>query len=331
MASLSVQPNQNAKLTLSNYRVAQSPNGGWNYFFNDKPITREAYAAGSGLSARADPSVLAAEAVGAPSNPNNNAPTYANKSNDIAAQLAYLNAEDTKNSAGTAAINTSLGRLNGTYDAETTANEGDYTTNSQQNQGNLQKNKQTALVNAAQGRQGLSGTLASLGALNGSGIDLMNRAVTNGANEDLAGAAENYSTNQGALDTSIGTYRQQDKERRDAAETAAADARTNLANSIAQERAGMYSKLADDYSSQGDSANAKLYADKIIGLAPQIAATSIPTTSLAPQTAAYTPTSLANYMAGANSTQVTTAPSNGAGGTPGLIAAPTKKRVLQPA
>lgn len=311
---------------LGNYAVTPSADGGWNYSFNGNPITREAYIAAGG-NAPADP-VKAAVQTPAPTNPTGAAgTTYADKSNDIAAQNAYLGAEDTKVSTGVAAIDKSLASLNGNYDTEAAANEGNYKTNSDQNTNNLQVNKQTALVNAAQGRQGLYGTLASLGALNGSGIDEANTAVANGANADLAGAAGNYATNASALDNSIGAFRLQDKERRDQAVQAAADAKTGLANDVAKERASLYSNLVGDYSAEGDNANAKAYTDKITALAPELASTALPSTNLGYTAAAYTPASLSSYLSGANSTQVTATPTNG-NGNPSLIASPTKKKVL---
>lgn len=330
MAGLTVVPSTSG--VLGNYAVTPSADGGWNYTFNGAPITREAYQAAGGV-APADPVKAAAATTqaAAPSNPTGAAaPVKVDKSNDIAAQLAYLGAEDQKTATGTAAIDKSLASLNGGYDTETAANEANYKTNSDQNTNNLQVNKQTALVNAAQGRQGLYGTLASLGALNGSGIDEANIAVANGANADLAGASGNYATNASALDTSIGTYRQQDKERRDQATQAASDAKTNLANDVAKERASLYSNLVGDYSAMGDDDNAKAYTDKITALAPEIASTAIPSTNLAPVAAAYTPATLSSYIAGANSTQVKATPTNG-NGLPSLTAQPIKKKVLQPA
>lgn len=328
MAGLTVVPSTSG--VLGNYAVSPSADGGWNYTFNGNPISREAYQAAGG-TVQADPVKAAAPAAVAPSNPTGaSAPVKVDKSNDIAAQLAYLGAEDQKTTAGTAAIEKSLASLRGNYDTEAAANEGNYKTNADQNMNNLQVNKQTALVNATQGRQGLYGTLASLGALNGSGIDKADTAVANGANADLAGASGNYATNASALDTSIGAFRQQDKQRRDQAEQAAADAKTGLANDVAKERASLYSNLVGDYSAMGDDVNAKAYTDKITALAPEIASTAIPSTNLGYTAAAYTPATLASYIAGADSMQVKSTPTNGSG-LPSLTAQPIKKKVLQPA
>lgn len=268
----------------------------------------------------------------APSNPNGAGaagPAKVDKSNDIALQNAGLGAVDQQTSSGLGAIDTALGRLTGQYDTEAKSNEGNYTGQSNTNQNNLQKNKQTAYVNAAQGRQGLFGTLSSLGALNGSGVDLANRAVQKGANDDLSGAADNYSTNQGQLDTAIGTFRQEDKMRRDNANTAAENARTNVQNEAAKSRMSFFSNLANDYAAMGDSGRAKSYTDEASALYPSLAKTSIPNSNIAYSGAAFTPGTLSDYLAGADSTQVTATPTQAGGGMPGLVAAPTKKKQLQ--
>lgn len=257
------------------------------------------------------------------------APLYEDKSNDIALQLAGLGAVDQQQTAGLGAIDKALSGLIGKYDTETAANEANYTGQSNTNTNNLQKNKQTAYVNAAQGRQGLFGTLASLGALNGDGLYLANRAVQNGANADLSGAADNFSTNKVALDTAIGTYRLQDKSRRDDANIAADNARTNTRNQAAKDRLSFLTNLSNDYTAEGKKAQAKTYADQASALYPTLASTSIPNSNIAYSGAAFTPGTLSDYLAGANSTQVTATPTSGNSGVPGLVAAPVKKK--QPA
>jgi len=246
--------------------------------------------------------------------------TGVNRSNDIAVQNAALGGADTQLSTGLSAVDKALQGLLGKYDTEASSNEENYTDQSNTNQNNLQKNKQTALVNAAQGRQGLFGTLASLGALSGSGIDLANRAVQQGANTDLSGAADTYGENQTGLDTAINTFRTQDKERRDDAQTAAEDAKTNVRNQVAQAKQKAYSALADDYTQEGDTGNASKFAQMAASLFPQIAQTSVPSTNLSYSAAAFTPGTLSDYLSNGN-TQVQAAPTGGdTNGLPTLVA-----------
>lgn len=255
------------------------------------------------------------------------------RSNSIALQTAGLDALGAQTQAGLSAIDQALARLIGQYDTESGANEKLYGDQSTSNQQNLQRNKQTAYVNASQGRQGLFGTLSSLGALSGSGIDLANRAVQRGANEDLTGASDNFSENQSNLDTSIGTFRQEDKRRRSDAEFSAGNAKTNVQGDAAKQRQQFYTQLANDYAQMGDDGNSKKFASLASAEFPNIAKSNVPNANLGYSGAAFTPASLQSYIAGADSTSVQTTPGAGGFDLPGLVASPTKKkqRQLQPA
>lgn len=287
----------------------------------------------SGLSAVAnridDPNPPAPTNVVAPGNSNgtSSAPATADKSNDIALQTSGLGAVDSQSKAGTAAIDAALGQLTGQYDAEAGTNEKSYTDNSNQNQNNLQKDKQTALVNAATGRQGLFGSLSSIGALSGDGITLANEAVQKGANADLSGASDTYGENQSGLDTAIGTFRQEDKERRDNAATAATNAKTNVANDAAKSRMAFLSNISNDYAAEGNAGQAKTYSDQAAALYPTLAATSVPDSNIAYTGAAFTPATLSSYMSGG--TQVSSTPAQSGQNIPGLVATgSTKKKQL---
>lgn len=272
----------------------------------------------------------------APANPNGpgsggggaSAPVLPDKSNDIALQNAGLSAIDTQTNTGLGAVDRALGGLVGQYDTERNTNEKTYTESTNQNTNNLQKNKQTALVNAAEGRRGLNGTLASIGALNGTGITLADRAVQKGANDDLSAADENFAGNKSTLETSIGLFRQEDERRRQDARTAAENAKTNVQNNAAQGKLAAFKALADDYSVMGNAAEAQRYTQMATEILPTIASTSIPSSNLAYTGAAFTPTTLATYLAGGNPTTVSAAPA-APGQRPGLIATtqPKKKQL----
>ena len=277
---LSVVPTKSAP--LSNYAVTPSVDGGWNYTFNGQPITREAYAAAGGI-VQADPSKQTAVVQPGPgdSNGQNSGGTkYEDKSGDIAYQNAGLDSVDAATKTNLAGVQTALDRVSGLYDADAASATGSYDTNSTQNQNNLQKTKATALINAAQGRKGLFGTLAGLGALNGSGIDLANEAVQRGANEDLSTAGDTYATNQSGLDTAIGNFTKENDQRKDDAKNAAGNNRTNIQNDAAKNKQAYYKTLSDDYTKMGDSANAAKFAKMAGDLFPAIAATSLPTTAV---------------------------------------------------
>jgi hypothetical protein len=252
--------------------------------------------------------------------------SYTDKSNDISLQNAGLSAVGDQTTAGLSAVDRALANIMGQYDTESKSNEGTYQTQSDTNQNNLQKSKQSALVNGSQGRQGLFGKLASIGALSGDGIKLANNAVQQGVNEDLSGAADTYGTNQSGLDTAIGTFRQEDKMRRENANNSATDARTGVNNQAAKSRQTFYSNLANDYAAQGDMANARKFTALAAAEYPNVANTSVPSTNLAYTGAAFTPTTLSNYITGANSTQVSTSASPDNYGIPTLVAGNTKRK-----
>lgn len=263
----------------------------------------------SGVAKRvADPNAP----IATPGNPNANAgkgggggggssaPAFADKSNSIALNNAGLGALDGQTSASIDKINSSLATLLGNYSTQTANNKTNYTTNSNENQGQFQAGKQTSLVNAAQGRQGLMGTLASIGALSGDGITQANMAVQNGANEDLNKAGTTFANNQSGLDTAWNTYNQQDKQRQDNANKAAQNDIISAKNAAANTRQTFLTNLANDYQAEGKVAQAKSYTDQAAALYPQIASTNIPASTITPEAAAYTPASLASYLNNSN-------------------------------
>lgn len=283
-------------------------------------------AAISGLRQQADPLAKPTVATTTPAG-GGSGTTFDDRSNDITQQNAGLNTVDTQVSSGQAAVDAALNALRGKYDTESAAEKTSFGQNSDQNRVNLTKNQQTALVNAAQGRQGLNGTLSSLGALNGSGVELATRAVQRGANEDLAGATDNFATNAQALGTADAAFQLQDKERRDQAAADAETAKTKVKSNGLQTRLGYYQNLSNDYAAQGDKANAAKYTGLASSLFPEIAATTVPDAAPTYTPAAYTSPSLASYLNGGN-TQVNVTPPGAAGGIPGLSSSTIKKKAL---
>lgn len=290
-----------------------------------------------GLKQIADPNPPAGPATPAPSNPTGSSGSgggsqFQNKSADIARQNAGLSASDTKTNKGVQAIEDQLSGILGNYDTEKANAEGQYQTNTDTNVSSKLKNDETAMVNAAQGRRGLFGTLASLGALGGTGIELANRAVQQGANEDLSNSEDTYQGNKNSLDTAIGNFRTADKERRDQTTKAAKNAETATRNEGAKEKQDFLVNLSNDYAAQGDTATAKKYADMASALYGDIANTAVPSAGPSYISAAFQAPTL-NNVQGNGATTVSAEPSNG--GLPGLFAnnpfAVNKKKTLAPA
>lgn len=253
------------------------------------------------------------------------APTYPDKSNDIALQMAGLGGIDQQYNSGLAAVQKALDTILGRYSTEAQSNEANYQTQADTNKNNQQRAQQAALIAAAQGRRGLLGVLSSIGALSGSGVLKANQAVQAGANADISGANDTFGENQAGLDTNIATFRNADKMRREDAVTAAEDAKSGVRNQAEAGRQKAYVQLANNYAEMGNMAEAKRYTDMAAALFPAIAQSSIPSTNLAYTPSAFTPTTLANYVGGDGGAQVSTTPAVGTQ-MPGLIATMQPRR-----
>lgn len=240
------------------------------------------------------------------------APVYPDKSNDISLQNAGLGAVGDTEKSGIKSIEDAWGKISGQYDDDLNTANTEYGGQSTENTKNLQVNKQAALETGVQGRQGLFGTLASLGALNGTGIERANQAVERGTNEDLTTAGNTYATNQSSLDSGINAYRQQEKRLRDTAENAKNNNEEQVHNDAAKSRQAYLTNLANDYQDEGNTASAKDYSAQAAALFPSIASTNVPTINLGYSGGAYTAPTLSQYTAKANNTSVRATPATGA-------------------
>lgn len=249
---------------------------------------------------------------------------YPDKSNDITLQNAGLSSVGDTENAGLKAIQDALGKIVGQYNDDLNTASTEYGKQSTENTKDLETNKQAALEQGVQGRQGLFGTLASLGALNGSGIKLANNAVQKGTNEDLTTAADTYATNANGLDTGYNAYTQQEKRLQEKAQSAATNNEQQVHNDAAKSRQAYLTNLANDYQEEGNTGEAKNFAAQAAALFPAIAATNVPTIDLGYSGGAYTAPTLSQYVGKANNTTVQTTPGSGSGSSmfniPGLIA-----------
>lgn len=207
---------------------------------------------------------------------------------DTEKQIGYQNIED------------DYGSVIGRYDLEKGQNRADFDEGIVTNNRNLQKNRQNALVTAAQGLRGLRGVLASIGALTGDGGRLANTAVTTEANQDLGGAAETAAANAQNLNRAWDRFGEEDEQRRADAETARTNSRTALEGSIAGKRQGLLQRLAELFGDVDDTANAKKYLDQAGDLNTEIAQKSrVKASPITSKAAAFSPGELETYLAGA--------------------------------
>lgn len=234
----------------------------------------------------------------------------------VSATQQAIDSLGTEEQVGNQNIDQGLGSLMGRYDLEAGRANEDFNEQTVTNNQNLQRNRQNALVSAAQGRRGLRGTLAAMGALSGTGIDLADRAVTSEANQDLGGAAETAAANVGTLTKAKKRFDEEDTVRRDEARTTAENQRTALRGNIASKRQQMYQKMAEIFEEGGNTAEAGRFLGMAGGLNNEIAAnTRVAATPFTAKSAAFTPGTLESYLAGAGDMTV----SVGEGGTAGNL------------
>lgn len=221
---------------------------------------------------------------------------------------------DVERDTGYRNIDDSFNSLMSRYNKETKRNEKDYTEQTENNTNDLQKNKQNALIAAAQGRRGLRGTLAAIGALSGDGAVLADRAVTQGANQDIGEAGDAFAANAQTLDKAIDKYREDDKDRRAEAKTTRTNQRTALEGSIASKKQNFFQKLAELYGGADRTAEANANLQAAGNLNNEIASkTRVNATAFSPRSAAFTPGDLESYLAGAGDMTVDVT-AGGAGG-----------------
>lgn len=265
----------------------------------------------------------------APVNPNNTAqPTFADKSGDISTNQALLDSLPGTKASGLAGIQAALAKVLGSYGTDSDNYTREYTDNSNANKSNLESNTQAALLNASRGRQGLFGVLAGLGALNGSGIDLANNAVREGANADLGTANDTYGTNQSALDQSIGDFNLSNEARKKEAGDSATAATTALENSTLTTEQQAKKAIADDYAAEGNKAQSDAYQKLVAALYPQIGQTVNAAPAISYTPTPYTAPTLNKYVGGSSrtATTVATIPGSGDNPIPGLVAVPGLKK-----
>jgi hypothetical protein len=180
------------------------------------------------------------------------------------------------------------------YDDNTAKNETAYT-----------NNNHSALINAANASTGLRGVLASMGALSGSGSDIVDRLVGLAANSDTGAARKDFTTNATTLNDAFDTADAASKKRiTDANDTLANNKQNNEAN-VLTSRQAIYDKLATLFGS--NSAEGNDYSTKSAALAAPIAATTRAQVSPYEKASSlYSPAALQSYLGGTQNLNVNT-------------------------
>lgn len=223
----------------------------------------------------------------------------------------------TEESVGRKNIDDSYGSLVGKYNKEAANTKEDYDEQTVTNTGNLSRNKQNALLAAAQGLKGLRGTLSAIGALSGDGAKLANQAARTGVNQDIGEATDTYATNAQSLDKAYDRFSEEDQDRRAEAETTRNNQYTALEGSIAGKKQNFFQKMAEIFSQGGNNAAATDWLNKAGDLNQTIAQKSaVQAPAFAAKSAAFTPGTLESYLAGAGDLTVDVSAGGNGGSKP---------------
>lgn len=210
------------------------------------------------------------------------------------------------------------------YNTEDAANLEKYKGDIQKNEINHDANTQASLLGAARGSRGLYATLASLGALNGTGRTLANRAVASEANSDLGAGDKSFDTNVSSLVDARYIMDKQEQQRRLDAEKIKADAKQNAEYDYYKGNQDLSKEMAGLWTDNGNNAEAANWLNRSSTYTPEMAKrTKVNVGQYAKTPLAYSAPEMNKYLGGTNTTAV-----NVAGGNPinGALYTSTKKR-----
>lgn len=219
--------------------------------------------------------------------------------------LASLGSLDQVLANRTAQSDAEYNKATSGYNAQDTLDKQNYDQNKQQNEHNYTADNQAALLNAADSASGLRGVLASLGALAGSGQDVIRMLVNRAANADTGSARKTFDANATTLNNEWDQTTQKEAQRRADADATHANALQNDHADVLGSRQSILQQLASLWGANTNEG--KDYASQASALAPQIAATTKAT--VAPYQSAsslFSPASLQDYLAGTQNLKVAT-------------------------
>lgn len=183
------------------------------------------------------------------------------------------------------------------YNAQNAIDKAAYDQNVHDNEYNYTKNNQAALLNAANASTGLRGFLSKIGALAGSGMDVIKRLVGMSSGADLGTSRDTFDTNAGTLNTNWSKAEQEQRQRLADAESVLQNAKLTNENNMLTSKQAMLASLANLYGA--DTTQGQNYASQAASLAAPLSNTS--KAVVAPYVSAsslYTPEALKAYLAG---------------------------------
>lgn len=239
--------------------------------------------------------------------------------------IAQYNSLSTARETGLKAAQTEFDNMMKGYADQFAIDKQRYDSQVTQNEQNLTKNRQAALLQASQGGQGLRAVLAAMGALNGTGSVLADRAIAQAANKDIGEAQNTFDTNASTLTDAWADTEAEKEKREAAARLALENARNNVERTYYSNKIDVLGRLASAY---GNNPQGLQYANQIGGLSDTLARIAPErAVSYADISSLYNPQNLANYLAGTKNLQVQAQSGNAQPNAPSsVVATPTQRR-----
>jgi hypothetical protein len=244
------------------------------------------------------------------------APTYKDTTAARNATGVSLGSLETIMNNALAGADAEYGSVIDAYNAEDAENLTRYKGDVETNEISRDGNTQAALLGAARGSRGLYATLASLGALGGTGRTLANRSIATEANADLGAGEKSFETNASTLFDARSSLEKQEKQRRLDAEKIRNDSKRNAEYDFLKGNQDLSKEMAGLWTEAGNTGEAANWISRASSYTtPMAEKTKVNVGQYAKTPLAYSKPELGKYLGGMNSTAVNVAkdsPINGA-------------------
>lgn len=192
-----------------------------------------------------------------------------------------------------------------TYGAEDAQAQDQYEGQVSKNEKSRETNRHQALNAAAEGSRGLHATLASIGALGGTGRQLANRAVASEANSDIGRSDRAFGDNAEQLFNAFSSLKQQQKQRKKDAESTFKKTKQQNRYDITDKRQGLWEDMSSLWARAGNNSRADQALARASSYTPDLVSNTRPQVSeYAKKPLQYQAPALKNYLAGANNMTV---------------------------
>lgn len=288
----------------------------------------EAYWNNQGYTLQADPNAPKqtgiTDLVATGSGGGSSAPTYKDTTASRNATNVSLGSLDTVLKNALSGADTEYNAVKDAYALEDAENLTKYQGDVEKNEITRDESTQASLLGAARGSRGLYATLASLGALGGTGKMLANRAISTEANADLGAGEKSFETNVENLFDARSIVEKQEKQRKLDAEKTWKDTRQSAEHDYYKGKQDLSKEMASLWQEAGNFGEANNWTNTASAYTPEVAArTKVNPAQYAKTPLAYKAPELSKYLGGMNSTAVNV---DGANPINGAIYTSTSKK-----